>query len=254
VPAPCKTAPVTAEDDGSGRLKELEARLAALRTKMEAGLPARARELRDWISRLAEPDAAVTIERIAHKLRGVAGTHGHAALGEKAAEVERLAQTRSPDLVAAAADLADQIDIASRAPAHITTPGGGVAITRCLAGLRIAALDDDEATRRLLQLSLGSIGGAEGHVVSHASSLEAFVRERGRVDLVIVDAMMPDASGLEVMERVRALQPDQRFAVLSAASAEELGWRVPDAAWLRKPFRPSELVQAIAKIVGREVP
>ena len=42
-----------------------------------------------------------------------------------------------------------------------------------------------------------------------------------------------------------------RFVVLSAATAEELGWVLPPGlrvGWLRKPFRPKELLTALAAL------
>lgn len=256
--APCKTPAVTVEGGGGGggKLGELEMRLAALKARMEAGLPARAAELRSWITRLEEPEAPSSIERIAHKLRGIAGTHGHATLGAQAELVERLANEGSSELRREAEELARRIDAAAtggsapRAARVATAP-----VVKRLTGLRIAALDDDDATRRLLALTLTSVGGADGHVVSSVTELE--VLADGGLDLVIVDAMMPDTNGLEVMGRLRARGAALRFAVLSAATAEELGWTGSDveaAAWLRKPFRPLELVDAIATILGRSAP
>lgn len=227
---------------------------------MEAGLPARAKELREAADRLgSDPGAADAIRRLAHRLRGVAGTHGQAELGERAAALE--AQARDATDLGALAEgtrtLADAIDRVGSSPHPGARPPRPVAALgpKRLANKTVVALDDDDATRRLLELTLGPVGGASTHVVETAAALYAIVRSE-RVDLVVVDAMMPETTGLDVILALRAEHGERapRFAVLSAATATELDWVIDpalDVTWLRKPFRPSELVEQIARTLGR---
>ncbi|MDQ3034579.1 MAG: Hpt domain-containing protein, partial [Myxococcota bacterium] len=91
----------------------LEARLSVLRKQMEDGFPRRAAELRAAVDRLAggEVGARAEIRRLAHKLRGTAGSYGHTALGEQAGDVEVLAAADGEPgaLVAAALGLVASI-------------------------------------------------------------------------------------------------------------------------------------------------
>lgn len=238
---------------------------------MEQGLPARAKELREAAARVAtEAGARDEVRRIAHKLRGVAATHGYPALGAQATDLEGAARdgAEASVLAARARALADAIDAAARAgaagaidsavparPAAVDRRSAGASGPKRLLGLTIAALDDDDATRRLLALTLGPVGGASAQVLDTPEKLYEAVRA-ARVDLVIVDAMMPEASGLDV---IAALEREHgangpRYAVLSAATATELGWTLDprlDIRWFQKPFRPSELVDTIATLLGR---
>lgn len=116
--------------------------------------------------------------------------------------------------------------------------------------LRVLAMDDDPLTLRLLALTLKQIGGFDATIVESATvALELLAREQ--FDIVVSDAMMPEMNGKELCVRAREIGVTAPVIILSAASPEELGWAssLPGAtAWLRKPFKPSELVQDIARI------
>jgi len=70
-------------------------------------------------------------------------------------------------------------------------------------------------------------------------------------DVVVSDAMMPDMNGRDFRRAARAAGATMPIVILSAASASELGWAGElgkTDAWLRKPFKPTELVQDILRI------
>lgn len=111
---------------------------------------------------------------------------------------------------------------------------------------RVLVIDDDEATRRLIGLTLSRLGGHEPVVVgSGAEGLELL---DGRpFDLVIVDAMMPDMNGPTFVRLVRTTKPayaGTRVVICSAASPDELAMPLepPPDGWLRKPIRPQGLL------------
>jgi CheY-like chemotaxis protein len=68
--------------------------------------------------------------------------------------------------------------------------------------LRVFLVENDEDTRRIFAMYLER----KGHAVASASSLaEAVDKLRGReVDLLIADIGLPDGSGWELLERLRA--------------------------------------------------
>lgn len=244
----------------------LEERLARLKQKMEAGLPERARELRESVERYraGAREELVALRRHGHKLRGVAGSYGYDGLTEIASALEEMAvrvqaladQAGEADVAAviARADaLAQAIDAVGAAPKP--KPETGPVPERpssigLLAGLRIAAADDDDATRKLLGLTLKQVGKADAEVVDSGAALLA-VLAQGPHDIIICDAMMPEMNGLDFLQAVVAQGLGEQarcFAILSAASVDELGWLLPPTlhvAWLRKPFRPQELVQQL---------
>jgi two-component system chemotaxis response regulator CheY len=256
------------------RLNDLEQRLLALKQKMESGLGERARALRAFAAQLETGDALArkAIKTESHKLRGVAGTYGHQQLTDRAAELEQRASLSPPAVVSQMArELAELADAASAKanaarPAPVATaaaasapippspvPSKPAAEAPKTIGrkLRVLAMDDDPLTLRLLSLTLKQVGGFDATIVESATvALELLGRES--FDIVISDAMMPEMNGRELCERARALGVTAPVVILSAASPDELGWSNTlhgATAWLRKPFKPSELVQEIQKIV-----
>jgi CheY-like chemotaxis protein len=119
--------------------------------------------------------------------------------------------------------------------------------------LRVLAVDDDPITQRLLLLTLQQVGGFSATIVASASeALQALAREH--FDFVLSDAMMPDMNGRDFRRAARERGAAMPIVILSAASPDELGW-AKDAddrgAWLRKPFKPTQLVQDILRIVEK---
>ena len=284
------------EADESSPFDALEHRLAALKQKMARGLPDRAKELEDAAARLEAAsedlarDARDEVRRFAHKLRGIAGSYGFPHLGELAAGVETAARsedrpasevvTLARDLAAAAREAgapqsgvvdkssARAVEAAATAPEAPPTEAPAPAPPRRAAmptvapeleGLVVLAADDDDATRRLLEITLVSLGRMQGTLFDRAPALLDELSRRERIDLVVVDAMMPDMNGLELLhaaaERGLADRVGQ-FVVLSAATPEELGWTLPAGlrvGWLRKPFRPKELLTQLVELRARAV-
>jgi CheY-like chemotaxis protein len=253
--------------DEDGAFGGLEARLRALAERVRAGLPERAKELRVSVEALRSgaPEARDALRRHAHKLRGTAGSHGFSELTDVAAGVESAASTADVETLAGLAlRLADAVDrtagasptaspVAPATPPH-AAPAPAVGTT--LEGLRILAIDDDAATRKLLALTLSNLGKALAVVEELADPFVSRLAAES-FDVVIVDAMMPDVNGLELLTRIAGSAADRagtRYFVLSAATADELGWAMPpglSVGWLRKPFRPRELLDALAQHLGR---
>jgi CheY-like chemotaxis protein/HPt (histidine-containing phosphotransfer) domain-containing protein len=273
--------------DSEDRFKAFEARLSALKHKMESGLVERAASLRAMADRLETGDeqARRQIKTESHKLRGVAGTYGHQQLTDLAAELEQRASMSPPATVGRMArelaELAETTGKRSEPPAarvpNAQPPPRATQATqqperagmsarertvserpRVTTGegkaLRVLAMDDDPITQRLLKLTLREVGGFDAEIVDNARTALQLIEER-TFDVVVSDAMMPDMNGREFSEAARAAGATMPIIILSAASPEELGWlkEVPGStAWLRKPFKPSELVHDIARIVEAE--
>lgn len=241
------------------KLAELEARLAALHAKTEAGFADRARALAEAAARLDAGDESARdeVRRLAHRLRGVAGGPGHEALSERAGRLEAAiaAGASSIVIVEGARRLARAAERASTGATEAAAAAPKVEADRPDAlGWRVVALDDESSTRRLLEITLRTAGGCTAHVVEDPSAALGAIAA-APTDLVIVDAMMPDTDGLSFYREVRACAgAELPVVILSAASVEELGWALPDDArlcWMRKPFRPASLLAELRAFVER---
>ncbi len=116
--------------------------------------------------------------------------------------------------------------------------------------LRVLAVDDDPVILELYRVNLE----LEGHAVfTAASGQEALeVAGRERPDVVILDIMMPDMDGWEVLERMRGDRELRKVPVVFVTarahpSDVRRGLEMGAAAYLTKPFDPEELLEVVAR-------
>ncbi|MEQ8443231.1 MAG: response regulator transcription factor [Alphaproteobacteria bacterium] len=118
--------------------------------------------------------------------------------------------------------------------------------------MRILLVEDDKLTAQSIELMLKS----EGYVVDH-SELGEDGLEIGRLydyDLIILDIMLPDIDGYEVLRRLRDSRVETPVLILSGLGEMEnkikgLGYGADD--YLTKPFDKRELMARIQAIVRR---
>lgn len=118
---------------------------------------------------------------------------------------------------------------------------------------RILVVDDEPHIRRVLEVTLGS----EGFEVMVASDGMRGLDELGQeaVDLVILDLMMPDVGGLEVLAKIRAdpHRADTPVIILTAKGQDadrEAALAAGANDFLTKPFSPKKLIVRIEEILG----
>lgn len=115
----------------------------------------------------------------------------------------------------------------------------------------ILAVDDEEAILSVLEAYLK----ADGHTIYTAKNgvqgLALF--RRHHPDLVILDIMIPEMDGLEVLQNIR--RESDAYIILLTAKSEEMdriiGLSVGADDYVTKPFSPRELVVRIKAILRR---
>ena len=118
---------------------------------------------------------------------------------------------------------------------------------------RILIVDDSTLSRRIL----GNILEATGHQVVEApdgmAALERYALERP--DLVLLDLTMPGMHGLEVLGRLRELDPQARV-VIATADIQEMTWELARdggaRGFIAKPFVPEEVQRAVAEALKEQ--
>jgi PAS domain S-box-containing protein len=127
-----------------------------------------------------------------------------------------------------------------------------------LHGLRVLIVDDNETNRRILLEMLAS-WKMRPTAVESASAAQFALRqaldESDRFQLVLVDALMPEVDGFELIERIRKDGELQDPVVLMLSSADrhlfaDRGSRLRMSAFLEKPIAQSDLLDAIMSVVG----
>ena len=119
----------------------------------------------------------------------------------------------------------------------------------------ILVIDDDRAVLSTIKILLERAA----HAVEAVDNSQAGLRllETQRFDLLVVDIFMPGMDGFETMRLVHQSQPEMPVIVISGQQFSSASEREPDFLYmatklgavssLQKPFRPHELLAAVAK-------
>ena len=98
----------------------------------------------------------------------------------------------------------------------------------------------------------------EGYRVLEADScveaLYVLSQARGRVDLLLVDVVMPECDGVELARKVLEEWPEQRILYMSAHPAEVLvqhGLESTDVPFLAKPYTRKEILAKVHRALER---
>ncbi len=79
---------------------------------------------------------------------------------------------------------------------------------------RVLIVDDERKMRRVLQILLEQMGLESIPTANAEEALERFAAEK--VDLILTDLKMPGMSGVELLDKIRAIDPDVPVIVLTA--------------------------------------
>jgi DNA-binding response OmpR family regulator len=112
---------------------------------------------------------------------------------------------------------------------------------------RILVIDDQNDVRAVICMVLQVNGFDVVEAATASAGLKAF--EGGRFDVVIVDILLEDAMGYDVIATLRDRVADLPVVAVSGLMSLDLDMqmaRLPNVVCLHKPFRPGELLQAIA--------
>lgn len=114
----------------------------------------------------------------------------------------------------------------------------------------ILAVDDDPLTCRLLKLSLSRLGHEVLTTTSGVAGLE-LVRQ-ARPSLVILDLVLFDADGLEMLQRIREIAPQTAVVIFTAWGTELIARQATSlgaSACLQKGRVPGLLRATVCRIL-----
>ena len=117
---------------------------------------------------------------------------------------------------------------------------------------RILLVDDEAMLRNLMASVLESAGYS---VVAKENAEEVLAMlESGEFpfDLVASDVQLENMDGIELARAIRAARPEVRLMLTTGYGGQVEG--NPDYVVLSKPFRPSDLLHAVARALGTEAP
>ena len=118
---------------------------------------------------------------------------------------------------------------------------------------RILVVEDDRTLRMALVFNLEREGYEVRSAVDGEQGLAA--AGDGRLDLIVLDLMLPAMSGLEVLRTIRAEGIDTPVVILSAKGGEidrVVGLKVGADDYIPKPFSRPELLARVESVLRRQ--
>lgn len=119
---------------------------------------------------------------------------------------------------------------------------------------RVLVVDDEEPIRKLVEYNLVQAGYEVAVAEDGYTALD--VVSKKRIDLLILDLMLPGLSGLELTKRLRQEQRNIPIIMLTARGEEidrVLGLEMGADDYVTKPFSPRELVARVRAVLRRKV-
>lgn len=119
---------------------------------------------------------------------------------------------------------------------------------------KILVVDDDQEMRRLLEDILTREGF---HVTQAANGSEALrAIQEASYQVIILDKIMTDLSGIEILPEIKRLRPEAQVILITAfgdreTCVEAMGKGA--TAYLAKPFGMSVLVQMVKKALEQKI-
>jgi CheY-like chemotaxis protein len=118
----------------------------------------------------------------------------------------------------------------------------------------LLVVEDDPDLAQLV-IDIFMTAGFEMHWASNKAEINQQMNRRPGVDLVLMDIVLPDANGLEVLQRIRMHPKLAKLPVImmtGRSSAEDVAAGLVAGAdgYVSKPFQMSGLVKAVQQVLG----
>jgi two-component system, cell cycle sensor histidine kinase and response regulator CckA len=126
-----------------------------------------------------------------------------------------------------------------------------------LRAITVLVVDDERLARSIAFRILSEEGCRVMEADGRDEAVQVLMEAGGRVDLVLLDVVMPRFDGVEVGEIIQTLWPGQRLLFMSAHPAEVLaqhGVKDLDVPFLAKPYTRVELLAKVEEALRRPAP
>jgi PAS domain S-box-containing protein len=120
----------------------------------------------------------------------------------------------------------------------------------------ILAVDDENIIIRTITESLGSLGY---NVISASDGCEAvklFVENKSKIDLIILDLMMPAMNGYEAFKEIKAMDPCSKIILCTGYVADDSVQEMLNngvKGLLKKPYRIEDLSRAVRLVLDEQI-
>jgi len=116
--------------------------------------------------------------------------------------------------------------------------------------------EDEDAIREFIKKLLGEYGYKVITAASGQEAVNEFKAHKDKIQLVLLDVIMPNKNGKEAYEEIKKIRPDIKVLFMSGYPADiihkhdiiEKGF-----AYIEKPASPTKLLRKIREVLGNEV-
>ncbi|WP_319525515.1 PAS domain S-box protein [uncultured Desulfosarcina sp.] len=118
----------------------------------------------------------------------------------------------------------------------------------------LLVVDDEPYLLKSLSAVLEDMGYEIIAAAGGQEAIERFKREKDRIDVVILDMIMPDISGRQVLTELKKIKPSSKVILTSGYNFDGLAENGPDLpgdGFLQKPYRIRQLAAVIGQLVKK---
>ncbi|MBI5073901.1 MAG: PAS domain S-box protein [Nitrospirae bacterium] len=116
----------------------------------------------------------------------------------------------------------------------------------------VLVAEDDEALRKLASTVMGQFGYTVIEAVDGEDAVLKFMENRDRIQLIILDAIMPKKNGKQVYDEISSLSPRIKTLFTSGYTADVIspkGVLEKDMHFILKPVSPIDLLKKVREIL-----
>ena len=118
---------------------------------------------------------------------------------------------------------------------------------------RFLICDDARFMRMVAERVLEKLGHQIIYTAENGQdAIDWFEQNQAEVDVIILDVVMPKMDGLQVLRRLLQVNPEIKIIMVTAISSGSIvsgAMRAGALEFVTKPFKLSELVKAVNKVV-----
>lgn len=120
----------------------------------------------------------------------------------------------------------------------------------------ILVAEDNEDLRRLIRKVLRAKGYQVVEAVDGTDAVNRFIEHQDKIDMLLLDVVMPNLSGKETLDRIRDSKSSMRVLFVSGYDGDiiiDKGVNTDVSHYIAKPFEPDELLNKVRQILDGPV-
>jgi DNA-binding NtrC family response regulator len=121
--------------------------------------------------------------------------------------------------------------------------------------IQVLVIDDDRHMRLACMRALTKAGWSAVGAETGDEGLQELRNGINRIDLILLDQLMPGLSGLDTLEQIRNINPDLPVIIMTGYTTEEATRDLKQQGafdCLCKPFTPEQLREVVRRALGEK--